>query len=155
MWPGYDAYRATATGRGRLVHVCVAAPMSSPPSLQSLEHASYVAALCGGSGRTRRRRGGAREEERRFDIGERTHAMSTKFWNLEKLPSSQSIACMVLTSSHYDPCRPAHNERLLCMPYNDKSRAPEIQWVAGTRERNILRNAQNDSLGRRSPSKTE
>ena len=96
-----------------------------------------------------------REEERRFDIGERTHVMSTNFWNLEKLPSSQSIACMVSTSNHYDPCRPAHNERLLCMPHNDKSRAPEIQWVAGTRERNILRNAQNDSLGRRSPSKTE
>ena len=123
-----------------------------PPSLQSLEHASYVAALCGGSGRTRRRRGGAREEERRFDIGERTHVMSTNFWNLEKLPFSQSTECM---DGHSDPCRPAHNERLLCMPYNDKSRAPEIQWVAGTRERNILRNAQNDSLGRRSPSKTE
>ena len=115
---------------------CPPLPPSLPLSLQSLEHASYVAALCGGSGRTRRRRGGAREEERRFDIGERTHVMSTNFWNLEKLPSSQSIACMVLTSSHYDPCRPAHNERLLCMPYNDKSRAPEIQWVAGTRERN-------------------
>ena len=130
-------------------------PAPSVPSLRipsSLEHASYVAALCGGSGRTRRRRGGAREEERRFDIGERTHVMSTNFWNLEKLPFSQSTECM---DGHSDPCRPAHNERLLCMPYNDKSRAPEIQWVAGTRERNILRNAQNDSLGRRSPSKTE
>ena len=134
------------------VRGCADVLPSLPLSLQSLEHASYVAALCGGSGRTRRRRGGVREEERRFDIGERTHVMSTNFWNLEKLPFSQSTECM---DGHSDPCRPAHNERLLCMPYNDKSRAPEIQWVAGTRERNILRNAQNDSLGRRSPSKTE
>ena len=128
-------------------------PAPSVPSLRipsSLEHASYVAALCGGSGRTRRRRGGVREEERRFDIGERTHAMSTKFRNLEKLPSSQSTECMVIVT----PATPRIMNVSYACPITTKVAPPRH---SGSRERGreILRNAQNDSLGRRSPSKTE
>ena len=47
---------------------CPPLPPSLPLSLQSLEHASYVAALCGGSGRTRRRRGGLRVCGRKSDV---------------------------------------------------------------------------------------
>ena len=78
MWPGYDAYRAT----GRLVHVCVAAPMSSPPSLSpSSRWNMRVMSLLFAVARGEHEGGeeGRWKEERRFDIGERTHAMSTKF----------------------------------------------------------------------------
>ena len=107
---------------------CVRGCADVLPSLQSLEHASYVAALCGGSGRTRRRRGGVREEERRFDIGERTHAMSTKFRNLEKLPSSQSTECMVIVT----PATPRIMNVSYACPITTKVAPPRY---SGSRER--------------------